>query len=101
MTDDLMMGILKLWNKKNLIKKAVLSGNHIIMIKYYQNLFKDIEKLQNKLKDSKQVEEAISKIEHLIIKYNISNKKVTKTLNIDKINKEIDILNEKANKSSK
>ena len=101
MTDDLMMGILKLWNKKSLIKKAVLSGNHIIMIKYYQNLFKDIENLQKKLKDSKQVEEAISKIEHLIIKYNISNKKVTKTLNIDKINKEIDILNEKANKSSK
>lgn len=97
-TDDIFMGPLRLFNKANLIKKAINSGVNIVMIKYYDGFFKDfakLEKSENKLE--KKINNSLNLINYLIEKYHISNSLVEANLNIDNINKQIKELNKKTN----
>ena len=94
MTDDLMMGPLKLANKAKLIKTAINSGINMIMIKYYDNLFWDIDKLRKcRSLNKENITSSIKLIDDLIIKYHITNDLVSDTLNIDEINRRINKLN--------
>ena len=94
MTDDLMMGPLKLANKAKLIKTAINSGINMIMIKYYDNLFFDIDKLRKcQTLNKTNITSSIQLIDNLIIKYHITNDLVSDTLNIDEINRRINKLN--------
>ncbi len=101
MTDDLIMGPLRLFNKAKLIKTAINSGVNIIMIKYSDTFFKDYENLikyynQNKINHDN-INYSINLINNLKNKYNINNEPVKNTLDISKINDRITTLNNKAN----
>ncbi len=94
MTDDLMMGPLKLANKAKLIKTAINNGINMVMIKYYDNLFFDIDKLRKcQTLNKTNITSSIQLIDDLIIKYHITNDLVSDTLNIDEINRRINKLN--------
>lgn len=94
MTDDLMMGPLKLANKAKLIKTAINNGINMVMIKYYDNLFFDIDKLRKcQTLNKTNITSSIQLIDNLIIKYHITNDLVSDTLNIDEINRRINKLN--------
>ncbi len=99
-TDDLTMGPLKLINKPYLIKKAINNGVNIIMIKYYDNFFNDYQKLiklynQNKL-NQENISNSLAILNSIKEKYQINNQEIKNTLDISKINKEIENLNAKA-----
>lgn len=103
MTDDLFMGVFKFLPKRFLMRKAINSGMNMIMIKYYDNFFKDfryLERNQKKLKEEN-IQHSIKLIEQLIKKYHVTNKRIENHLDIAKINKEIERLNEHAKKSLK
>lgn len=94
MTDDLLMGPLKLANKAKLIKTAINNGINMVMIKYYDNLFFDIDKLRKcQTLNKTNITSSIQLIDNLIIKYHITNDLVSDTLNIDEINRRINKLN--------
>ena len=94
MTDDLMMGPLKLANKAKLIKTAINNGINMVMIKYYDNLFFDIDKLRKcQTLNKTNITSSIQLIDNLIIKYHITNDLVSDFLNIDEINRRINKLN--------
>ena len=94
MTDDLMMGPLKLANKAKLIKTAINNGINMVMIKYYDNLFFDIDKLRKcQTLNKTNITSSIQLIDNLIIKYHITNDLVSDSLNIDEINRRINKLN--------
>ena len=94
MTDDLMMGPLKLANKAKLIKTAINNGINMVIIKYYDNLFFDIDKLRKcQTLNKTNITSSIQLIDNLIIKYHITNDLVSDTLNIDEINRRINKLN--------
>lgn len=94
MTDDLLMGPLKLANKAKLIKTAINSGINMIMIKYYDNLFWDIDKLRKcKSLNKENITSSIKLIDDLILKYHISNQLIQEPLNVLKINEQIKKLN--------
>lgn len=98
MTDDIYMGPLKLFNKANLIKKAINNGVNMIMIKYYDGFFNDYTKLEkNENELAKKINYSLKLINNLIDKYNISNDMVEANLDIDNINKKIKELNKKTN----
>ena len=95
MTDDLAMGPLKLANKAKIMQKAINSGMNMIMIKYYDHLFLDIDKLRkSKNLNQANIAYSIQLIEQMIIKYHINNDEVTHLLNINEINERIKQLNE-------
>ncbi len=99
-TDDLTMGPLKLIYKPYLIKKAINNGVNIIMIKYYDNFFKDYKKLIkyyniNKLnKDN--INKSLDMLNNLKEKYHVNTDLIDNSLDIEEINKEIENLNKKA-----
>ena len=94
MTDDLLMGPLKLANKAKLIKTAINNGINMVMIKYYDNLFFDIDKLRKcQTLNKTNITSSIQLIDNLIIKYHITNDLVSDSLNIDEINRRINKLN--------
>ena len=94
MTDDLLMGPLKLANKAKLIKTAINSGINMIMIKYYDNLFWDIDKLRKcKSLNKENITSSIKLIDDLILKYHISNQLIQEPLNVLKLNEQIKKLN--------
>ena len=94
MTDDLLMGPLKLANKAKLIKTAINNGINMVMIKYYDNLFFDIDKLRKcQTLNKTNITSSIQLIDNLIIKYHITNDLVSDFLNIDEINRRINKLN--------
>ena len=99
-TDDLNMGILKLCNKVKLIKKGINNGINLFMIKYYDNFFKDFNKLlyyyNNNRLNKENINNTLTLLNNLKDKYKINNKEITNTLDIAKINEEITNLNEKA-----
>ena len=100
-TDDICMGLLKLANKAKIIRKAINHGFNMIMVKYYDGFFKDFNKLQkyfnqNKL-NQENINQSIKLIDSIIKKYHITNKSVSNTLDINKINEEIINLNKYAN----
>ena len=99
-TDDLQMGILKLINKAKLIKLALNNGFNMIIIKYYDNFFKDYYKLQKYQKQNKlnlnKINYSLQLREDLITKYNITNNLITNKTDITHLNKQIDELNLKA-----
>lgn len=100
-TDDICMGLLKLANKAKIIRKAINHGFNMIMVKYYDGFFKDFNKLQkyfnqNKL-NQENINQSIKLIDSIIKKYHITNKAISNTLDINKINEEIINLNKYAN----
>ena len=99
-TDDIQMGLLKFFNKGKIIKKAINGGFNLILIKYYDQFFKDFKKLQQELEHHKLNQENVLKsnqmLDELIKKYHITNKIVTPSLDIEKINEEIRELNKQA-----
>ena len=73
----------------------------MIMVKYYDGFFKDFNKLQkyfnqNKL-NQENINQSIKLIDSIIKKYHITNKSISNTLDINKINEEIINLNKYAN----
>lgn len=96
-TDDLTMGILRIFNKPIMIKKAINNGVNIIMIKYNDNFFKNYKTLvkyynQNKIKHEN-LNKSLEMLNKLKQKYDITNSLVTNSLDINKINDRITKLN--------
>ena len=100
-TDDICMGLFKFINKTKIIRKAINHGFNMIMVKYYDNFFKDFDQLQKYLSQNKlnreNIDQSIKLINSVITKYHITNKHFSNTLDIKKINEEITKLNECAN----
>ena len=95
------MGPLKLIYKPYLIKKAINNGVNIIMIKYYDNFFKDYQKLtklynKNKL-NKENISHSLTLLNTLKENYQVNNSEISNTLDLNKINNEIENLNKKAN----
>ena len=83
------------------LRKAINHGFNMIMVKYYDGFFKDFNKLQkyfnqNKL-NQENINQSIKLIDSIIKKYHITNKSISNTLDINKINEEIINLNKYAN----
>lgn len=98
MTDDLAMGLLKLFNKKRLIKKAIHAGFNMIMIKYYEGFFADFKKLDMKRKiDLEQIQYSLDLIDKIIKKYHVTNQDPSASLDLSSINQEIEDLNQSVN----
>lgn len=102
-TDDLRMGIMRLFNLKKKIAKCVEAGNNIIMVKYkkgdilrvYKSLYKmvrnyeiDIEKINNSYK----------KIINIKKKYNLNDEVLSTNLDVLLINQRIKKINDAIDK---
>ena len=105
-TDDLKMLAIKLrYSNKKAVRLAINAGNNIVMIgcKYKEiiDLIKDVSNdiKKNKIRESK-INNSVKKIVAMKEKYNINDSKV-KGLDIEKINKQIEELNEKVLKEAK
>ncbi len=100
MTDDLIMGPLRLFNKAKLIKNAINAGYNMVMIKYSDTFFKDYEKLtqyyNKNMINHENINKSLEMLKNLKIKYNVNNKQVKNTLDINNINERITVLNNKA-----
>lgn len=98
-TDDLDMGLLKIIPKHLLFKKTINSGVNIITVKYTNDFFKNLNKLEKAYQKGKLNQEninlSIQKIEDLKSKYHVSNEFVEKSLIIEEINQRITNLNAK------
>ncbi len=99
-TDDLDMGLLKLFSKPKLFKKALNSGTNLIMVKYTPTFFKDFQKLESYYQNNKlnkdNIANTINLLNNLKNKYHVTNTEIKNTIDITKINNAITNLNKKA-----
>jgi len=100
-TDDLKMNVLKyIYGINNSIKLAVEACNDLLIIKYEKkDLNKVYKKLFNKVKngfiDENRINESFKKIIEYKEKYKINNDLINNDINVDSINEEIELVNEK------
>lgn len=101
MTDEINMLRRHLLYRFNYVNKILKSDNDIILVKIrnYKEGYKIINKYKNMLSKNKELKENLDKHVDRILsvknKYNITDKINYKGIQIDKINKEIDLLNKK------
>ncbi len=93
MSDDIIMGPLKLCSKVRIIKKAINNGINLIMVKYYDNFFKDFAKLKKAKLNYENILLSQNMLDNLIQKYHITNDASPKDTNITQINHAINSLN--------
>ena len=96
MTDDLMMGPLRIFSKVKLMKRAINAGINMIMIKYYDQFFDDFNRLEKSKLNQNYINYSVQLIYELICKYQITNQFILHSLDISKINQEIIELNQHA-----
>lgn len=97
-TDDLRMGIMRLFSLKSRIIKCVEAGNDIIVIKYkkgdIKRVYKDLYKRVNNCEiDIDKIENAYKKIVKMKKKYEINDREIKAKLDISLINKKIKSIN--------
>ncbi len=100
-TDDIRMKPVDLLYKRVSLKKAFSTGADIILFKYRNNDYKVIKKVITMIKNNNISEDNINKSVERILKikekYNINDNIVKGSYNLDKLNKEIEKLNNKLN----
>ena len=99
-TDDLRMNYLSyLYGLKKMIKYSINAGNNLLMVKYHNNDLKEYKKIMKMIDrlelDIELINKSAKKILAIKEKYNINDNLINPKLNIDLINKKIDVINNK------
>lgn len=98
-TDDVRMKAVSLiYGKNKILKRALTSGNDIIMSKYKKNDEKLIRKLYKDIKDDNNLENHVKRILNLKKKYDLCDQKNVNGTNIKNINNKIKKINDKIDK---